>query len=129
MEHNMKGLTLIELIVVLSIIATLAVIGYPSYQTYLVESRRSDAHLALRENQFIIEQYINENGITPTSGQVTLATTSTSGFYTVAYTRVSDERYKLVATAATGTSQVGDTGCTTLTLTSEMDKVYPMDCI
>lgn len=128
MEIRMRGITLVELLVVMSIIAILAVVGYPSYQTYLVESRRADAKVALRNNQFILEEYISENGITPTSGQVSLATISPNGFYTIAYTRVSDDRYKLVATAATGTSQTSDTGCTVMTLISEMDKIYPVQC-
>lgn len=124
----MKGLTLIELIVTLSIIGILAVVGIPSYYTYLVESRRSDAFNTLRENQLIIEQYINANGITPTGAQVTLAATSPAGFYDIVYTRVSDERYRIVATAVADTSQENDTACATLTLVSEMDSIYPIEC-
>lgn len=124
----LKGLTLVELLVVMSIIGILAAVGLPSYYTYLKESRRGDAVTALRENQIAIEQYISQNGTTPTSGQVTLLTTSPGGFYTIAYTQVSSSRYKMVATAASGTTQVNDTGCTTLTLVNEMDSIYPLDC-
>lgn len=124
----LRGITMIELIVVLSIVAILAVVAYPTYETYLMESRRADAINALRQNQLVIESYMQQKGVTPTSGQVTLVTTSQNGFYTIAYTQVDSQNYQLVATAASGTSQVNDTGCTTITLISEMDTVYPTYC-
>lgn len=123
-----RGVTLIELIVVLSIIAMLAVVAFPSYQTYLIESRRSDALNALRANQLIIESYMQQNGATPSSSDVTLITTSDNGFYTIAYTQESADSYQLVATAVSGTSQANDTGCTTITLISQMDTIYPTYC-
>ncbi len=122
------GVTLIELVIVIAIVGLLATIGIPSYQTYLIESRRNDGINTLRENQLLVENYMQQNGICPTSGQITVITSSPGGFYTIAYTRVSDSRYKLVATAVSGTSQNNDSGCTVLTLTSEMDDIYPIAC-
>ncbi len=122
------GVTLIELVIVIAIVGLLATIGIPSYQTYLIESRRNDGINTLRENQLLVENYMQQNGICPTSGQITVITSSPAGFYTIAYTRVSDSRYKLVATAVSGTSQNNDSGCTVLTLTSEMDDIYPIAC-
>ena len=122
------GVTLIELVIVIAIVGLLATIGIPSYQTYLIESRRNDGINTLRENQLLVENYMQQNGICPTSGQITVITSSPGGFYTIAYTRVSDSRYKLVATAVSGTSQNNDSGCTVLTLTSEMDDLYPIAC-
>lgn len=119
---------MIELIVVISIIAILAVVGYPSYETFLMESRRSDAINALRSNQLVIEEYIQLNGATPSAGAVTLLTTSPEGFYTIAYSQVDADSYTLTATAVNSTSQSNDTGCTVITLISEMDTVYPTYC-
>lgn len=127
MKRN-QGVTLLELIVVLTIVAILAVVGFPSYQTYLMESRRSDAIDALRENQLTLENYMQVNGVTPASGAVTLLTTSKAGFYNITYTQVDNNSYKLVATAVSGKSQVNDTGCTTITLISQMDTIYPTTC-
>lgn len=126
--HKRLGITLIETIVVLAIIAILSVVGYPSYQTYLIESRRSDAINGLRNNQLLIEGYMQQNGVTPGSSDVDLATVSKEGFYNLAYTQVDDDNYELVATAATGTSQEDDTDCTTITLISQMDTIYPTFC-
>ncbi len=126
--QKISGITLIETIVVLAIVAILAVVGYPSYQTYLIESRRSDAINALRKNQLIVEAYFQQNGVTPTSSNVTLATVSDEGFYNIAYTRVDSESYTLVATAVNGSSQADDTDCLTITLMSQMDNIYPTYC-
>ncbi len=123
-----RGLSLIELLVVITIISVLATVGYPSYKTYLMESRRTDAINALRENQLTIEKYMQQSGVTPATNAVTLLTTSAQGFYDLTYTQVDDDSYKLVATAVSGRSQANDTGCTTITLISEMDNIYPTAC-
>lgn len=128
MLKSMQGLSLIELLVVITIIAVLATIGYPSYQTYLIESRRSDAINTLLENQLTIEKYMQQFGVTPAANAVTLATTSEQGLYDISYTKVDDDSYKLVATAVSGRSQANDTDCVTITLISEMDNIYPTAC-
>ena len=123
------GLTLIELIVAMTIISLLAVLGIPSYQTYMIESRRSDAINTLLANQLLVENYLYENGETPANAAAaSLATQSPAEYYTLSYVQVSDQRYRLVATAVNGKSQQNDTGCTTITLTSEMNDVYPSQC-
>lgn len=128
MQKN-YGATLMELLVVITIIAILAAVGYPSYQTYLMESRRSDAINSLRQNQLIIENYMQSNGgVTPDAGDVTLLTTSPEGFYTLTYSQQANNAYKLVATAVNGTSQENDTECVTITLISQMDTIYPTYC-
>jgi len=128
LRNTKSGMTLIELIVVITIVGLLAVIGIPSYKTYIVESRRTDGIVSLRKNQLLVENYIHQNSVTPGSSDVAFITTSATGFYTIAYTQVSSSRYKLVATAVSGTSQANDTGCTVITLTSEMDDIYPAAC-
>lgn len=128
MYTKARGLTLIETLVVLAIVAIIAVVAYPSYQTYLVESRRSDAINALRNNQLVIESYMQQNGVTPDSSDVTLATTSPAGFYTLTYTQVDPDNYELVATAVVNSSQANDTECVTITLISQMDTIYPTFC-
>ena len=125
---KLRGVTLIELIVVISIIAILAVIGYPSYQTYLIESRRTDAINGLRSNQLLVEAWMQNHSTTPDSSDVPLATVSPAGFYDLTYVQDSSDSYQLIATAVTTSSQNDDTGCTTITLVSQMDNTYPIAC-
>ena len=42
MSINNKGFTLIELMIVIAIIGVLAAIAYPSYERYIVKSKRAD---------------------------------------------------------------------------------------
>lgn len=127
-RKHTKGITLIELLVVLTIMAIVAVAGYPSYQTYLMETRRSDAITAIRENQLRIEEYFTQHAILPTTTQVTLLTASPRSFYTLTYERVNDEQYKITANADTSKAQKRDTNCQTIYITSELDTVMPFEC-
>lgn len=122
------AITMIELVVVVSIITILAAIGLPSYQTYLIESRRSDAINALQNNQLIVENYIQEHGITPLASQVTLLTESQENFYDIAYDRLDNDNYTIIATAKNTTSQNQDAGCTVITIMNKIDGIYPAAC-
>jgi type IV pilus assembly protein PilE len=55
-----RGVTLIELMIVVVVVAILAAVAYPSYRNYLIQMRRSDAQIALteianREEKFLLQ--------------------------------------------------------------------------
>ena len=54
------GITLIELMVVVVIIGILASIGYPSYSKRMIQTRRSDAQIALTQATNKQEQFFTE---------------------------------------------------------------------
>ena len=57
-----KGVTLIEVMVVVAIVGFLAAIAIPAYNDYVTRSRRSDAYTALETVRAAQEMYRAENG-------------------------------------------------------------------
>lgn len=56
-----RGFTLIELMIVVSVIAVLASIGYPSYTEYVAKSRRTAMTASLQQGQQWMERFYTEN--------------------------------------------------------------------
>ena len=121
------GFSLIELIVAVSIVALLSAIALPSFMQNVRKSKRTDAQTALMRASSNLERFFGANG-TYTTDAANLGLLIDSG---VAY---SDDRgyvmtiaaggtgigssYVVTATAASGTTQAQDTGCTVLTVNS-----------
>lgn len=79
-KYKQQGLTLIELMVVVVVAAVLASIAFPSYQSYVYKTRRTDAHTILQAAQLGQEKYRLNN--------TTYADTATMRTNTTAFARV-----------------------------------------
>lgn len=131
-----RGFTLIELMVVVAVVGILAAIAYPSYQTYVLRSNRSEGQALLNEASARMERFYAQNNAYPTtvsglnivnnktaSGGTTVL--SSSGYYqlsmavngtgTTAYTN--NGPYLL--TAIRSSTQTRDTICGDLTLNEQ----------
>jgi type IV pilus assembly protein PilE len=91
------GFTLIELMITLAIVAILAGIGYPSYETYMKRSRRSEAQqllasIASREAQYLLDSrmYTNVIGATGLNANTERWTCTPSGAPTTCSTSYYD---------------------------------------
>ena len=119
-----RGITLIELMVVVAIVAIIAAIAYPSFQNGLQHSRRADAFKTLLTMQLKQEEY----RITSSAYSTNLADlgTPSSNYYSFSVVAATGAAtYKLQAQAIG--AQLGDTGCTRLTIT-KADVKDPADC-
>jgi type IV pilus assembly protein PilE len=61
-RYNNKGSTLIELLVVIGIVAILAAVAIPSFNSYMVRGRRSDAKVVLEQVRAAQEMWRAEKG-------------------------------------------------------------------
>ncbi|MBF0400802.1 MAG: prepilin-type N-terminal cleavage/methylation domain-containing protein [Magnetococcales bacterium] len=109
------GFSFIELLVTLVVIAILAALALPSYQSAVYKGNRADATTALLRIQLAEEQWRANHTTYGTLATLGMGTSSERGKYTLAVTANTATGY--VATATAVAEQVNDTGCTTLTLT------------
>jgi type IV pilus assembly protein PilE len=95
-----NGMTLIELMVVIAIIAILASIGVPSYRDYVTRGKLAEAYATLAAQRVKMEQYYQDlrtyNGAC-TNG--TVAPQPTGKYFTYAC-NIADQTYTITATGS-----------------------------
>ncbi len=113
-----RGFTLIELMITVAVVGILAAIAYPSYQEYILRSRRVEAQSLLGEAAARQERWRAQNGsytTTVSNLKLPYANQSEHGYYTLSISQVAgDGGYTLKATRAA--SQTADTRCGDFTL-------------
>jgi len=117
---QVRGFTLIELMVTVAIVAILAAVAYPSYTNYITRSNRSAAQGYMLEVSNLQQRYLLDarayaadlatlNSSTPSnvSSNYTVTTAPKAGTTLPGFT---------VTAAPTGNQQAKDTACATLTI-------------
>ncbi len=127
MNHaqRMRGVTMIELLTVVAIVATLSSIAVVSYRSYVLRAHRTDATTALLRIQVAEEKYFlqwNSYTIDLTDdflhNGLGTGSSSRNGFYTLAVApgSTTDIKTSYSATATAVGGQTKDTKCPTLTI-------------
>jgi len=112
MKSMQKGFTLIELMIVVAIIAILAAIAIPQYETYITKTQFSEATTVATGIETDINLFWNQNGSCPSNGANGFgATTSYAG------------KYVTTATIGTGAA-TGATGPSGATATCNIDVLF-----
>jgi len=128
-SKRMRGMTLIELMVVLAIVAILASLAVGSYRRYVLRANRTDATSALLRIQVAQEKYFLQNNAYTTNVTAAppvglgVASPTTNGFYTLAVTGDPNSTNNIAtsfqATATAVGAQTADTSCATLTINDQ----------
>jgi type IV pilus assembly protein PilE len=95
------GFTLIEVMIVVVIIAILASIAYPSYQRYVVKSRRAAATACLQQHAQLMERYYTTN-LTYVGAAAPACEANVARFYNVGFNGAVAARNYAVRAVPTG---------------------------
>ena len=129
-QRSSRGFTLIELMVVVVIASILLAVAVPSYQSYVRQSRRTEAKTAVLDLAGREERYFSTNGasysqVAANLGYAAFGTPIGSGYYQLAVNvpattpnAPATPSYSITATPVAGQSQVSDTQCTSFSVDS-----------
>ncbi len=117
---KIKGFSLIELMVTVTVMTILTLIAYPSYNSHIAKTRRTDAISLLLQDAGFLERYYTETGCyrtktgstytNPTLPYLRSPTTGSTVFYNISLDTASSTKCSTFTLTAdpTGTPQASD---------------------
>lgn len=114
--HAQTGVTLLELLIVVAIVAILGTIAVANYRSHVIRSNRAEAKAALLRVQAAQEKYyLGSDQYADTLTKLNLSANTERRMYTIQLQRPTADTYTATATAAG--SQVADSECSTFSIT------------
>jgi len=136
-RHRHQGFTLVELIVAMVILATLAAIAIPSYNQYVLKAHRTEAKTALMDAASLEERFFSTSNLYTNNpmqlgyGVAATPVTVGTGYYIISNITVTlpvapagaspggtPATYLITAVPNPGSMQVNDTQCAVFTINS-----------
>jgi type IV pilus assembly protein PilE len=133
-----RGFTLVELIVAMVILATLAAIAIPSYNQYVLKSHRTEAKSALMDAASLEERYFSTSNLYTSNGMnlgygiagppvpvgtgyyvISVITAVAPVAPTAAVPGGTPATFTITAVPAAGSMQVSDTACASFSINSQ----------
>lgn len=96
--HSNRGFTIIEVMIVITLIAIITAIAIPAYSDYVTRARRADAKIALINFQIEQEKFRTNNVNYGNAGDLGLPADSPDGYYEIDVSgAVTSTSYSLIA--------------------------------
>ena len=129
-RSSQAGVTLIELMIVVMIVAVLAAIAVPGYRQYVLRSHRTEARasllaLATAQEKFYLQCNTYTAALDPAAAtdcgtdNIRFNTTSETGLYTIAVTAADADAWSATAIPVATEGQSQDARCQFLSLNSQ----------
>lgn len=118
---SQRGVTLIELMIVVVIIAIIGAIALPSYRQYSIRAQRTEAKSALLQLATNQERYYQDNGNTFTSvlADVNMPAATENGNYTLSIDAGADTTTFTARATAVGGQAADDDDCQVFTIDAQ----------
>ena len=120
MKRNMRGVTLIELMLVIVVLAIIASIAVPSYRSYLIRAQRTEGTGALLQIQQAQEKFFLQNSrYGTTAAELNLSAVTPNNRYDVAINSPTSTTYTATASPHAGGGQEVDGHCQAFTINEQ----------
>jgi type IV pilus assembly protein PilE len=128
MKYSARGMTLIELMIVVAILGIIVAIGYPSYQDHVKKARRTEGMGELLELADRMERHYSDTGSydqtdgTDMTAAVIYRATTQNGYYALSIDNGTDNVQFTARAAPTSEGNQNSDKCGTFVLNSQGTK-------